>query len=1323
MKSTIVIYLVLCCFIKYTISELSPEELAELKESCCSHGETQGSNSRSRDECASVGPPDDLDPDDVEQVNICVKEARACCLRHYEQKDDCAAGMAFAAAKRCVVPKTDIGKTCCDECSFGQLTGESQGREGCGEPASDYLSPTSALRKNAYHQCCLEAAERMEATTTQAPTTTEKKLETTTQRRERCKKDSCEHVCKDDDGLVTCQCWNGFQLNGDGKTCKDINECALDLDNLCPGEGTVCHNTVGSYKCVPIRKRDVGRNCPPGFKKNDVNQVCDDINECQLPRPPCPKYLCENTIGGYSCAGKPGKPVEEGPRPPAKPRAPDSPEGPTSPKSNMCPPGFRSGPDDECLDIDECEEHLDDCQRLSQHCINTHGSFFCQDHVSKRCGPGFVVNRATGICEDINECEENSEACKRSEFCVNLAGAYDCKSKISTLPKLGSQKCQEGTRARSGGNGCEDIDECRDGTHLCDALQNCINTYGGHECRCKNGFELDPATGSCVDIDECTLKADSCAAGMFCLNVPGSYTCTRRAPSSSTTAHPPEDYEYFYSDEDEDASAAPNNVKPKVTRRPPPTTSTTPGPTTPKPTIPKPQPPPRPPLPPMPTLFPRPTLPPRPVPPPTTPRPTTTAKPTTTEAPMTTEAPTTPEPSTTTLKPTTKPPTTPVPFTPPPTTPRLYNPYPRPFTNQPPIERPWRLRPTEATTEKPELPEATIPAPTEVNVIETESSNGTYSLDTGDIPKDTWTNVIGREPVQPDPDFDLDNLHCLNGYEKNDKGKCVDIDECSSGRFICGAQELCVNDVGGYYCDCAPGYVRNPTGWCTVETTSSTTTSTTTSTTALPPRSPPDWTYSPPSKPRERLPPIICELGYEWNFSSGTCVDIDECVTGKASCSAGEQCKNTDGGYRCITGLGAPGPSVPSVPAFVGTVPRSPRVITVGSQYGSRGARFHKPTYARLPGSGSLHIMCPWGYRLTENRQCLDIDECALRSSECGAEQNCENFPGGYSCQCPAGHMLDPADHSRCVDIDECAYNNPCLVQSQCINTVGSYRCACGAGFRNAPSNDRICVDVDECSERPEVCQQGCINVWGGYRCTCSRGYRLSGDNSSTCTDVDECAETAGRGGRLCAGDCVNVPGSYRCACPGGYKASDDGRNCIDIDECETGVATCANAGPGQVCQNTRGGYHCHTIECPPGYRLESKHICRRIQQYCAFTDRACQRQPGSYSYNFITFASNIYLPTGGVNLFTVHGPAMPDAILNFELQLTRAHAPQGVRPTDLACFDMRPSAHHCAIALLCSLQGPQVAELELTMTVYQQGQYVGNMVARVIVIVSQYDF
>lgn len=81
---------------------------------------------------------------------------------------------------------------------------------------------------------------------------------------------------------------------------------------------------------------------------NTKLQFNPDINECQLPRPPCPKYLCENTIGGYKCSGKPGKPFEElvpgsGP----VPRVTD-PEPDATPKNDICPQGFRAGADDEC---------------------------------------------------------------------------------------------------------------------------------------------------------------------------------------------------------------------------------------------------------------------------------------------------------------------------------------------------------------------------------------------------------------------------------------------------------------------------------------------------------------------------------------------------------------------------------------------------------------------------------------------------------------------------------------------------------------------------------------------------------------------------------------------------------------------------------------------------------------------------------------------------------------------------------------------------------------------------------------------------------------
>ena len=48
------------------------------------------------------------------------------------------------------------------------------------------------------------------------------------------------------------------QISGDGLTCRDINECRRGA--RCGG-GAVCQNTIGSYKCA----------CRPGFKSKFLN--------------------------------------------------------------------------------------------------------------------------------------------------------------------------------------------------------------------------------------------------------------------------------------------------------------------------------------------------------------------------------------------------------------------------------------------------------------------------------------------------------------------------------------------------------------------------------------------------------------------------------------------------------------------------------------------------------------------------------------------------------------------------------------------------------------------------------------------------------------------------------------------------------------------------------------------------------------------------------------------------------------------------------------------------------------------------------------------
>ncbi|XP_056643570.1 low-density lipoprotein receptor-related protein 4 isoform X1 [Diorhabda sublineata] len=58
---------------------------------------------------------------------------------------------------------------------------------------------------------------------------------------------TCKQLCiTTADGNKGCSCLNGFQLNKDGVSCDDINECLYATDPVCSQN---CNNTIGSFKC------------------------------------------------------------------------------------------------------------------------------------------------------------------------------------------------------------------------------------------------------------------------------------------------------------------------------------------------------------------------------------------------------------------------------------------------------------------------------------------------------------------------------------------------------------------------------------------------------------------------------------------------------------------------------------------------------------------------------------------------------------------------------------------------------------------------------------------------------------------------------------------------------------------------------------------------------------------------------------------------------------------------------------------------------------------------------------------------------------------
>ncbi|XP_009325747.1 PREDICTED: signal peptide, CUB and EGF-like domain-containing protein 3 [Pygoscelis adeliae] len=304
--------------------------------------------------------------------------------------------------------------------------------------------------------------------------------------------DNChiDAICQNTPKSYKCICKSGY--TGDGKHCKDVDECEREDNAGCVHE---CVNIPGNYRCT----------CYDGFRLAHDGHNCLDLDECSEGNGGC-QQTCVNMMGSYECFCREGFFLSDNQhtciqRPEEGMNCMNKNHG----CAHICRETPKGGIACECRPGFELTKNQRDCKRKEnygnggcQHtCDDTDQGPKCGCHVK------FLLHSDGVTC--IETCAVNNGGCDSK--CHDAATGVHCS-------------CPMGFMLQPDRKTCKGIGECRLNNGGCDHI--CRNTVGSFESAAKKGYKLLINERNCQDIDECSFDR---TCDHLCINTPGSFQC------------------------------------------------------------------------------------------------------------------------------------------------------------------------------------------------------------------------------------------------------------------------------------------------------------------------------------------------------------------------------------------------------------------------------------------------------------------------------------------------------------------------------------------------------------------------------------------------------------------------------------------------------------------------------------------------------------------------------------------------------------------------------------------------------------------------------